>query len=54
MKSKFNLLYEQIMSTLVTESGNMVSDVVKIKRENITPTFTSTEKTVNVSFGVNS
>lgn len=39
MKSKFNLLYEQIMSTLIKESGNMVSDVVKIKRENITLTL---------------
>lgn len=39
MKSKFNLLYEQIMSSLIKESGNMVSDVVKIKRENITLTL---------------
>lgn len=37
--NKFNLLYEQIMSTLIKESGNMVSNVVKIKRENITLTL---------------
>ena len=52
MKSKFKLLYEQIMSTLVKESGNMVSNIVKIKRENITPTLKKIDEEIFQPLGI--
>jgi hypothetical protein len=39
MKSKFNIIYEQVMNGLLTEGGNAVSNVGPIKRENIKPTI---------------
>ena len=52
MKSKFNILYEQIMTSLLKESGNMVKDVVKIKRENIIPTLNKLYEDIFKPFGI--
>ena len=38
-KSKFNLIYESIMSNLISEGGNAFDGVVGIKKENINPTI---------------
>lgn len=39
MNNKFNILYEQVMKSLLVEGGNAVSNVGPIKRENIKPTI---------------
>lgn len=39
MKNKFDLIFEQVMRSLLTEGGNAVSNVVAIKKENIKPTI---------------
>jgi hypothetical protein len=38
-KNKFTLIYEAIMSDLISEGGNAFEDVVGIKKENIKPTI---------------
>lgn len=52
MKSKFNLIYERIMSSLINESGNMFDDTSKIKRENITPTLNKLYEEIFKPFGL--
>lgn len=51
MFSKFNILYESIM-TQINESGLMVRDVVKIKRENIAPTIQKIDEEIFSKIGL--
>lgn len=51
MKSKFNILFEQIMHQ-INESGNMFDDCVKIKRENITPTIKKIDEEIFTPLGI--
>lgn len=51
MKSKFNIVFEHIMST-ITESGHAVSGAAKIKRENIQPSLKKLEEDVFIPLGI--
>jgi len=51
MKSKFNILFEQIMHQ-INESGSMFDDCVKIKRENITPTIKKIDEEIFIPLGL--
>ncbi len=51
MKSRFNILYEQVMK-MINESGNMVSNIVKIKKENIAPTLAKLHEDIFEPLGI--
>ena len=50
--NKFNLIYEAIMSDLISEGGNAFDDVVGIKKENIKPTIDLLEKLLFKPLGI--
>jgi hypothetical protein len=51
--NKFNLIYEAIMSDLISEGGNAFDNVVGIKKENIKPTIDLLEKLLFKPLGIN-
>ena len=51
MKSKFNVLFESIMKT-IAEGGHAVSDVTRIKKENIKSTLDKVEELILKPLGV--
>ena len=52
MKSKFDIIFEKVMSQLIVESGNMFDDCVKIRRENITPTIKKIDEEIFTPLGI--
>lgn len=51
MKSKFNVLFESIMKT-IAEGGHAVSDVARIKKENIKATLDKVDELILKPLGI--
>lgn len=46
MKSKFNILFQEIMKSLITQSGLAITGISRVKKQNIIPTLNNVQKNI--------
>lgn len=46
MKSKFNIIFQQIMNSLINQSGIAIKGISRVKKQNIIPTLNNVQKNI--------